>query len=247
MSKKSIIRFIPDIILIVCVLLGVLVGFAVCLSFNLKLGWLLLFIPAGFLFWMRMYMLVKKLLARAVYPFERYHDRYIERVKREAIEEDRRKNVETFPIATTDGEAPHMVEMRVTVGGKEMLQRVAPAMADDIQKVVEYTEREFRKLDFSEEDIRHICQSVKYLILFNSVVPADEYDISMKPKAKQGAIKNYAWNISNAFHLNQDLTAQFVKNTFRELFKKTEVVTIAKNLRTTTPTVAIKLDEHLLD
>ncbi|MDD6702697.1 MAG: hypothetical protein PUE35_08965 [Bacteroidales bacterium] len=128
-----------------------------------------------------------------------------------------------------------------------MLQRVTQKQSDDIQKVVAYTEREFRKLEFGEENISDICKSVKFLILFKEVLPADAFDIQTKPKAKQGAIKNYAWNIANAFNINQDLTAQFVKKTFRELFKNTEVNTIAKNLRTTTPTVAIKLDEHILD
>ena len=119
------------------------------------------------------------------------------------------------------------------------------AEQEKLQKILDYTRTTFLSLDFTDAEIFMVCKSVEYFVTHHSVLKSNDICIAFKSEITQIALKNFAWNIANQYHLRGLLTAEFVVVTFEQWFKESTITTVAKNLRTTNGKHAIEINEHI--
>lgn len=116
---------------------------------------------------------------------------------------------------------------------------------EKFKKILEYTRTTFNKLEFNQEEIFMICESVEYFIKHKTVLKSIDTHIQQKPNVTQISLKNFAWNIANQYNIKGIITAEFIITTFHEWFKDSTISTVAKNLRTTNGRHMIEIDENL--
>ncbi len=117
---------------------------------------------------------------------------------------------------------------------------------EKLRAVLQYTRKTFERLEFNEEEVFQICESVRYLVTNQQILATTETHIRKRAAITQISLKNFAWNIAFQYNINGDVTAQFVMHTFNEWFCNSTIETIRKNLRTTSGRHKIEIDENII-
>lgn len=134
----------------------------------------------------------------------------------------------------------------VEIARKAMEERRKKEEAEKIAKILNYTLNTFIEFDFTDEELFQLSECIRLFCSEKSVLSSPNIKIYKKDKLKQADIKNFVWNIGNAYGYPIPLMAKFVCATFRAWFKNTEQSSVERNMKTTKGTLNIEIDPNLL-
>lgn len=134
----------------------------------------------------------------------------------------------------------------VAVERKAMEERRKKEDAEKLEKILAYTRRIFLEFDFTDEELFQLNECVTLFCTERAVLSSPNIKIYKKERLKQADIKNFVWNVGNAYQYPIMLMAQFVCSTFPAWFGNTEQSTVARTMKTTRGAVNIEIDPDLL-
>lgn len=134
----------------------------------------------------------------------------------------------------------------VAVERKAMEERRKREDAEKLEKILGYTRRTFLEFDFTDEELFQLHECITLFCTERAVLSSPNIRIYRKDKLKQADIKNFVWNVGNAYQYPVMLMAQFVCSTFPAWFKNTEQSTVARTMKTTRGALNIEIDPDLL-
>lgn len=134
----------------------------------------------------------------------------------------------------------------VEIARKAMEERRRKEEADNLAKILKYTLNTFIEFDFTDEELFQLSECIRLFCTEKSVLSSPNIKIYKKDKLKQADIKNFVWNVGNAYGYPIPLMAEFVCATFRAWFKNTEQSSVERNMKTTKGQLNIEIDPNLL-
>lgn len=134
----------------------------------------------------------------------------------------------------------------VAVERKAMEERREREDAEKLEKILAYTRRTFLEFDFTDEELFQLNECVTLFCTERAVLSSLNIKIYKKERLKQADIKNFVWNIGNAYQYPIMLMAQFVCATFPAWFGNTEQSTVVRTMKTTRGALNIEIDPDLL-
>lgn len=220
----------------VIILISTLFSFEICYRLNLSTPWCLILVPTCFTIGNLFYVSCHKI-----------SEFLMNRISQNILN-DSQKLLNIYTPTNSECSLQQRYELFHDQLKKEYQQFTSQknkADEEKFKKILEYTRTTFNQLEFNQEEIFMICESVEYFIKHKAVLKSIDIHIQQKPNVTQISLKNFAWNIANQYNIKGIITAEFTITTFREWFKDSTVSTVAKNLRTINGRHTIEIDENL--
>ncbi len=259
MYHNKIINLIPSAITVVSITLSTMMALSICGKYNTSFVGCLISVPAYYLLCRILYFGCNKLAERIVSPFANVVGKYVSRKQREAVEEALSHYKPTVVETDTDakdvqclqGESACVTEECISQSQccpeniiiKEQIKRDE---FEKLEQVLTYTRNIFFHLGFGEGEVTQIVECVRYFVCNKNVLCPDILCIKRKNDVTSSSLENFGWNISRQYSIDGITTAQFVKYTFKEWFKDTDISSIVKTLRNTKGHHAVEIDPNIL-
>lgn len=253
MYHNKIISLIPSTITLVSITLSTMIALSVCSHYDTCL----MSIPAYYILCRLLYIGCNKLAERIVSPFANALGKYVSRKQKEAVEEAISDYQTSIIESETKEEAVQSQSKRIINVAEEhptqiqpediiIMEQIKRDEFEKLEQVLTYTRNIFFHLGFGEGEVTQIVECVRYFVCNKNILCPDILCIKRKNDVTQASLKNFAWNISRQYSIDGITTAQFVKYTFKEWFKDTDISSIVKTLRNTKGHHAVEIDPNIL-